>query len=182
MLGVKLISQRILMPMKNISLIALVVLVVTPVFFADFAAAQSACANGVTAGSQSCGEDGPARNYYNIKYPGYGAFVYSPGAAIFYSTIGANETSRDDREREAMANCRAAGNSDCVLLGSWQNSCATVAKLTNAEGIHPLFAVGSNTRVSRREVRRACNALDPSGVCDIRRSHCIRPYIQTVSY
>ena len=101
---------------------------------------------------------------------------------FFYSTIGANETTRRDRERETLENCRAAGNSDCNLLGSWQNSCATVAKLTNANGVHPLFATGDNTRVSRREVRRLCKSMDPDGVCDIRRSHCIRPYVQLVPY
>lgn len=148
----------------------------------DVSHAQSACASGVVAGSQSCGEDGASPNYRAVRYPGYGAFVYSPGSAVFYSTIGANETTRRDRERETLENCRAAGNSDCNLLGSWQNSCATVAKLTNANGVHPLFATGDNTRVSRREVRRLCKSMDPDGVCDIRKSHCIRPYVQLVPY
>ncbi|WP_083489816.1 DUF4189 domain-containing protein [Stenotrophomonas ginsengisoli] len=148
----------------------------------DVSRAQSACASGVVAGSQSCGEDGAAPNYRAVRYPGYGAFVYSPSVGVFFSTIGANDTTRRDREQDALSNCRAAGNTDCYLLGSWQNSCATVAKLTNADGVHPLFATGDNTRVSRREVRRLCGSMDPDGVCDIRKSHCIRPYVQLVPY
>ena len=67
----------------------------------------------------------------------------------------------------AMASCRRAGNDDCVIIGTWRNSCASVGSVTVDEVNQVIFATGSNGRASKRAVRQECEKIAPDGQCNV---------------
>ncbi|MGN0858385.1 MAG: DUF4189 domain-containing protein [Stenotrophomonas sp.] len=139
------------------------------------ALAQTACPGGAVAGSRSCGPDGAPQNYRIESFTGYGAFAYSQSTGTFHSSVFNHGTTQQGTEEAALELCRRNGAQDCVLLGSWRNSCATVGTVLVDGAKHPVFASGSNTRVSRRGVRRACQAVDSAAKCTVGASECARP-------
>lgn len=139
------------------------------------ALAQTACPGGAVAGSRSCGPDGGPQNYRIESFTGYGAFAYSQSSGAFHSMVFNHGTTQQGTEAAALDLCRRSGQQDCVLLGSWRNSCATVGTVL-VDGVkRPVFSSGSNTRISRRGVRRQCEAIDPAGKCRVGESECARP-------
>lgn len=102
--------------------------------------ASSAFAWGAYAADQAAGED-PSKD-------GYGYAVNSASAAA--------------AEREALAQCRAHGNTGCKVLGSFQR-CGSYASSSYNWGI----GSGSTPRNAQNDARKAC-----ADNCEIVHSIC----------
>lgn len=143
------------------------------IVFPGAAMAQSACPQGTVAGSQTCGPDDPVINYRVDRYEGYGAYVKSTSSSRLYWVKGADAGGLAGVTAEAMDVCRRAGHSDCEVLGTWRNSCASVGSVM-VDGVkRVIFKTGSNSRVARRAVRQECSAIAPSAECKVNKPECV---------
>lgn len=135
--------------------------------------AQSACPAGTIAGSQTCGEDGPPLRHRVERYEGYGAYANSLSAGLMYWVKGADAGGLSGVREEALDVCRRAGNSDCTIIGTWRNSCASVGRVIIDGAREYILKTGSNGRASARAVRQECAVIAPESECKVNKAVCV---------
>lgn len=137
------------------------------------AMAQSACPAGTVAGSQTCGEDAPPPRHRVERYEGYGAYANSLSGGLMYWVKGADAGGLAGVREEALDVCRRAGNSDCEIIGTWRNSCASVGRVIVDGAKQYILKTGSNGRASARAVRRECSVIAPESECKVNKAVCV---------
>jgi hypothetical protein len=147
------------------------------------ALAQTACPAGAVAGSRMCGPDGGSQNLRVVRHDAHGAAVHSAAAGFWYYQTGANSGGLPSVREGAMADCQRDGNDDCNFVGTWTNSCASVATVMVDGEKQALLATGSTARSSKRAVRAACESLAPGAQCKVsKKSQCINFKTDLVPY
>ena len=143
--------------------------VVTPV------AAQTACPQGVGAGSAQCGPgpgggstQQPARQY--VESWNWGAFVRD--ASVSAIGAGFNQPTRQGAINQATARCVELGGTDCQLMFAY-DSCGAIAEPVDKNVLlFPAVVAEHTMREAERSAMESCARFNPGRTCELIWSKC----------
>ena len=118
--------------------------------------AQTACPQGVAAGSARCG-------------PGGGGIPW----IMFPQTEPTGTRSPKAAARGAIRGCRSAGGEDCEVFFTYRDSCAAIAKPGGTEAIMPTYHIAAPSAEDASSlVLDACRRAHEGLACQIIYGNC----------
>ncbi|WP_158636550.1 DUF4189 domain-containing protein [Luteimonas marina] len=150
--------------------------------WAGHAQAQTACPQGVGAGSAQCGPGGggmapaPRRQPVPRWISTWGAYAEAHGQPI----VGTSKEQRSEHaaKRAAIKRCKKMGGKTCEVVFTYTNNCAAVAApIENLPSMIALYQSAPSVAEATEIVLPVCARTNNGHACHVVHSNCSKPYL-----